>query len=131
MRRFVALLLLCVFSLQACWAVAASYCQHESAPAAAHIGHHVHQHRAQHATPHPADDANAHDAKADAGIGTPGTAAADLDCHACHAHQAGVTPAPLAFSAAPAAVPPPQCPAAALPAPPRARVERPNWQNLA
>lgn len=121
MRRFAALLLLCVFSLQACWAVAASYCQHESAPVAAHLGHHAHAHQAD-------------DAKADAGpggSGASGAPAADLDCHACHAHHASVTPAPLAFAAAPAALPPPQWVGGALPAPPAARVERPNWQGLA
>lgn len=118
MRRFVALLLLCLFSLQAGWAVAARYCQHESASAAAHFGHHTHAHAAD-------------DTKADPGAGTPGTLAPDLDCHGCHANPAGVGCAPLAFMAAAAAMPPPQRLAEALPAPPRARVERPNWQRPA
>lgn len=118
MRRFAALLLLCVFSLQACWAVAASYCTHESAPAVAHFGHHTHQHQAG-------------DAQADPGRGAPGTLAPDLDCHACHACQAGVTAAGLAIGAAPLAPPPAKRLAGALPEPPRARVERPNWHRLA
>lgn len=122
MRRFAALVLTCLLALQAGWAVAASYCQHESqrdsASAVAHFGHHTHQHPVA-------------DAKADAGVDAPGTPLPDLDCHACHASQASVTPAPLAFGAAPAAAAPPQRADEALPAPPRARRERPNWQSLA
>lgn len=126
MRRFVALILLCVFSLQACWAAAASYCQHETAPAAAHVGHHAHQHQADGPDHAGIDTPDTPDAP-----GTPGTLVPDLDCHACHACHACITPDLQALACASAVTPPPQRITGELPAPPLARVERPDWQTLA
>jgi len=44
MRRFVAILLLMVLSVQFSWAAAAGYCEHEQDATPQHIGHHEHQH---------------------------------------------------------------------------------------
>jgi hypothetical protein len=45
MRRFLALLLLVLLPLNAAFAAAAGYCQHQKESSqAAHFGHHVHQH---------------------------------------------------------------------------------------
>ena len=45
MRRFIALLILCLLPLQWSYAVVADYCQHEEAASAQnHIGHHAHKH---------------------------------------------------------------------------------------
>ncbi|MBP6422352.1 MAG: DUF2946 family protein [Propionivibrio sp.] len=45
MRRFIALLLLVLLPLNAAFAVAAGFCQHQKeSPQAAHFGHHMHQH---------------------------------------------------------------------------------------
>ncbi len=118
MRRFAALVVLCVFSLQACWAAAAAYCQHENSPRVAHVGHHVHDHAAQRAAP-------------DNGADAAGTLMPDLDCHGCHAPAACVSAELTTLAATPSGAAPPQRISAALPAPPRARVERPNWLHLA
>ena len=118
MRRWIVLIVLCVFSLQACWAAAAAYCQHETAPRAAHLGHHAHDHKAQAGTP-------------DAGLDAPGALTPDLDCHACHGVGACVSAAVIGLAAAPAAAAPPQRIPPALPTPPPARVDRPDWQDLA
>ena len=45
MRRFFAILLLLLLPLNAAFAAAAGYCQHQKeSPQAAHFGHHTHQH---------------------------------------------------------------------------------------
>ncbi|MGH6648773.1 DUF2946 family protein [Aquabacterium sp.] len=44
MRRWIALFLLMLLPLQAIWAAAEPYCQHEHGAAAHHVGHHVHDH---------------------------------------------------------------------------------------
>lgn len=45
MRRWLILALLFVLPLQFAWSAAAAYCAHEEAPARAHVGHHVHEHK--------------------------------------------------------------------------------------
>jgi hypothetical protein len=45
MRRLLTLLLIMLLPLQFSYAVAASYCQHESGNAAHHFGHHAHVHK--------------------------------------------------------------------------------------
>ncbi len=47
MRHLLVLLMMIVLPLQLSWAAAATYCQHESSPAASHYGHHVHKHQAK------------------------------------------------------------------------------------
>ncbi len=50
MRKWLAILLISLLSLQASWAAAASYCAHEQGAAARHFGHHEHQHALEAAT---------------------------------------------------------------------------------
>lgn len=45
MRRWLALILLCLLPFQASWAAVANYCQHEEGPAVAHFGHHAEEHQ--------------------------------------------------------------------------------------
>src|SRR6218665_2261744 len=45
MRRLLNILLLLILPLQFCYAVAATYCQHEDGRNAGHFGHHVHVHK--------------------------------------------------------------------------------------
>ena len=118
MRRFVALVLLCLFSLQASWAVAAAYCQHESSPDAAHFGHHVHDHATDTAQLEPSDE-------------SVGASAADLDCHACHACTACLTPDVTGVALAPNDASPSGQHDPTLPAPPHEPLDRPDWQVLA
>jgi hypothetical protein len=122
MRRLIALFLLLVLTLQAPWAVAAAYCQHESAPEAHHFGHHEHVHaqaQAADATLQGSADAEAADS------------AADLDCPACHAccaalslHSPGVAPVSTGSQ-------PPGLDQRLLPAPPPTPLERPDWHHPA
>jgi hypothetical protein len=44
MRRWIAILLLMLLPVQAIWAAAEPYCQHEHGVAAHHLGHHEHEH---------------------------------------------------------------------------------------
>lgn len=45
MRRFVLILVLLILPFQFSWAAAARYCQHETASASWHLGHHEHRHQ--------------------------------------------------------------------------------------
>lgn len=126
MRRFVALLLLVLLPLQAVWAAAAPYCQHESDATSPHIGHHQPEHA--HATAaDAADAANAADALPAQGGDAPNP---HSDCHTCHggsvlAHE--VSPVQVMSATAP----PVPALAQGLPAPPTERPERPKWPALA
>jgi hypothetical protein len=117
MRRFVALFMLILLPLQFSWAVAAAYCQHESAPEVQHFGHHDHRHDAH--------------VSADKSPETKLPGAADNDCNVCHASCATAA----ASMATPAIMPADSVLADLLPAPPAAvpalRPERPNWLRLA
>jgi hypothetical protein len=79
MSRWISFALVVLLSLQSAFALAASYCEHERAPAhSAHFGHHDHQH----------DDASG---RGDVSGGL------DPDCAFCHLHavaalQAGAIP---------------------------------------
>lgn len=46
MRRWLSILLLVMLPFQLSWAVAASYCQHETGKLSSHFGHHEHKHEA-------------------------------------------------------------------------------------
>ncbi|MBA3903047.1 MAG: hypothetical protein C0522_05125 [Rhodocyclaceae bacterium] len=46
MKRLFFVLLMLILPLQAVWAAAGVYCQHEQGQAASHFGHHGHQHKA-------------------------------------------------------------------------------------
>lgn len=112
MRRWVSIFLLVFLPLQFTWSVAAAYCQHEAGRAAQHFGHHDHQHHV--------DEDGSTDAKAlNGGI--------DGDCAVCHASCVAVL---TGFAQPPIVLPvfegnlwwP-----VALPSPPSAVPERPNW----
>lgn len=45
MRKIFFILLLLVLPIQAVWAAASSYCQHEQGAATSHFGHHAHAHK--------------------------------------------------------------------------------------
>ncbi|WP_119966368.1 hypothetical protein [Simplicispira lacusdiani] len=118
MRRLFAILLVCLFSLQSGWAVAASYCGHEKAPEATHFGHHAHDHGA----------AGQPDADPD---GAGGALTVDLDCHACHACTAGIVPGVPADAPKVVAGFTPQPHDRLLPFPTLKAPERPDWRGLA
>jgi hypothetical protein len=44
MKRYLAIFLLVLLPLQFSWAAMAIYCEHETAVAAEHLGHHTHEH---------------------------------------------------------------------------------------
>lgn len=46
LKRFILVLLLISMPLQAVWAGASTYCEHERCSNRQHFGHHVHQHKA-------------------------------------------------------------------------------------
>lgn len=123
LRRWVAIVLLSVVSLQSVWAAAAAYCGHEaSAEAAQHPGHHLHDH--EHAQA--AADASPQAPAADGPI--PGD---HLDCHACHGCPVG-----LATGASTSLADPDRGYARPHsdrrpPLPPTAAPDRPDWRRLA
>lgn len=78
MRRFVAILLLMVLSVQFSWAAAASYCEHEQDATPQHIGHHEHQH----AQAEPGLDKSPADAPDE--DGSKKATGAHADCAYCH-----------------------------------------------
>ena len=81
MRRFVAILLLMVLSVQFSWAAAASYCEHEQDATPQHIGHHEHQH----SQAEPEGDKSPVDAPdADGSTKAEKAAGAHADCAYCH-----------------------------------------------
>jgi hypothetical protein len=83
MRRWFAVLLLCLLPFQFSWAAVSAYCGHESDAQAQHLGHHEHQHAGQAS----ADQDNAPaDQTAPTGF--------DFDCGHCHGTCAGM-PAPM------------------------------------
>jgi hypothetical protein len=115
MRRLFAIFLAFALLFQFSWAVAASYCEHESSPnAATHFGHHVHVHKSA-------------DGKKLPG----GSLAQDDDCAFCHAGHLALVP----LVATVVAVEQPRGATFAEPsigasAPPRTP-DRPQWPRLA
>jgi hypothetical protein len=77
MLRWLTLVLLFVLPLQFAWSAAAAYCQHEEAPATAHVGHHSHVHQGGKS----GDDGVSHEASK---ASKAGKLAADNDCGYCH-----------------------------------------------
>jgi hypothetical protein len=80
MRRLLLILMLLILPLQAGWAAAAVYCQHESSPKVQHLGHHEHQHSASN------DDSKSGQSKSSPVV--------DNDCAFCHLAGIGVLPLP-------------------------------------
>ena len=102
-KKLLLLLLLAVLPIQASWAMAAVYCQHEASKAS-HYGHHGHEHQAQ-----PDDDGDGDGDGAGAGKSKPSQHG---DCEVCHhalqasvpAGEAVLAPTPAAAYAAPGAL---------------------------
>lgn len=122
MRRLVVIFLAFLVAFQASWTLAATYCQHEGAGKAAHLGHHPHEHASVDAK----KVAGTPDGAVDSSL--PG---ADSDCSTCHAAAAAVLLATPQVLAGPLArerfvLPPSDAPPA-----PVTRIDRPNWSALA
>lgn len=79
MKRLLILFMLLILPLQATWAVASAYCQHEQGTATQHFGHHAHQHQA------------ADKDKSDGGL----QASFHADCAFCHLGCVGVVTSSL------------------------------------
>lgn len=119
MRRLLFILILACLPLQSIWAAAASYCGHETAPAAAHFGHHQH-------LGHGACTASGgHDGTS---VRTGGV---DMDCHVCHGVGSALYAEPAATALRLGAMRPAPFVLPLLRAPAPARPERPNWPGLA
>jgi cytochrome c5 len=115
MSRVLAFLLAFTLLFQMSWAVAATYCEHEtSSTATVHFGHHAHVHKA-------ADGKQLADGKL----------AVDDDCSGCHAGHAAIAAVGFTTAAtgAPSGVdvPPPSLHGSALARAP----DRPQWPRLA
>ena len=114
MTRVFALFLAFALLLQTSWAVAATYCEHETSPKfAMHFGHHTHVH------------------KTTDGKKVSGKIADDTDCVSCHAAHPALASEP--FTCASADVPKAanfDQPRMSASAPPR-EPERPQWMRLA
>ncbi|RZL04249.1 MAG: hypothetical protein EOP36_01140 [Rubrivivax sp.] len=112
MRRLIAIVLLMLLPVQALWAAAEPYCQHEHDAAAHHVGHHAHEH-------HDQDGSDKDPSMA--------SSLADHDHHCC----ASLSLLPCGLSV------PGTLPAADFVAPPLAtyaqvqvsRIERPQWPS--
>lgn len=115
MRRWLPILLLMLLPLQAVWAAAAPYCEHEESPTAMHVGHHTHEHQGSQA-----DDQE-----------PSSTSFADhADCPACHGAAAAV---PALTGSAAVAGDSDAAPTwlQSIPRPPVFPPDRPNWSRLA
>lgn len=111
MRRLIAIFLLLLLPIQAIWAAAEPYCQHEHGVAAHHLGHHEHEHH---------DDGQDSSKKA--------SPMADHDHHCC----ASLSLLPPSSLTMPGALPSAQLVASPLVryADARAsRIERPQWPD--
>ncbi len=118
MRRWIAIFFLVLFPLQAVWAAAAPYCQHEKEPTSFHIGHHTHEHHGV---------SNADSADADKQL----LSMDDGDCQACHAFCSALYSDATRTEALAIASTPATTPLIALPTSPQTQPERPNWKRFA
>ena len=115
MSRVFALFLAFTLLFQMSWAVAATYCEHETtSKAAMHFGHHVHVHKSVDGKKHVA-----------------GKLAVDDDCSYCHAGHAAIMA--MAFTSVAVVA----SPSASFPQPfmhgsaPARVPDRPQWLRLA
>lgn len=125
MRRLLFILILACLPLQSIWAAAASYCGHETAPAAAHFGHHQHLVHDGHAAAASGGCAHGHDGTS---VRTGGV---DMDCHVCHGVGSALHAEPAATALRLGAMRPAPFVLPLLRAPAPARPERPNWPRFA
>lgn len=91
MRKWLAIVLLVLTPLQFSWAVAASYCQHETGTQASHFGHHEHKHQGAKVKTNSTDRSDA--------AGKLGTL--DNDCPGCHLSCASLIASSQAASIVP------------------------------
>jgi hypothetical protein len=122
LRRWLLAVLAFMLSAQFAWAAAAAYCGHEANPAAAHVGHHLHKHRAA-----PSDAAHA-DTASDAAKSPLG--ADHPDCGYCHGGVAQPVALKITVAAMPAGrrfVPPAPQP---FPCAVDDDIDRPKWTRL-
>ena len=115
MPRVFALFLAFALLFQMSWAVAATYCEHETTSTTAmHFGHHVHVHKA-----------------ADGKKPVASKLAVDDDCRYCHAEHAAIIPmafdSVVAVAATSASLPQPSIHGSA----PARAPDRPQWLRLA
>jgi hypothetical protein len=88
-KRLLFVILMLILSLQAVWAAASAYCQHEQGAAVQHFGHHAHQHQASD--------------KSDPSGGP--ASSFHADCAFCHLGGVGAVPSSLDVPASPPAFP--------------------------
>lgn len=82
-KKILIILMLFVMPLQATWAMAAAYCQHEEDVTPVHFGHHEHEYDHDH------EDEHEHVQNSDeAKQNTSGLV--QIDVHDCHGHTAGL-----------------------------------------
>lgn len=117
MRRWLAALLLILFSLQLPFAAAAGYCGHEATAGDAHFGHH-----ACAASAEAAGEAGPDDRSAGSG---------HADCGVCHLSCAKALSRPFAPDAGAAAAAPARAADDAYSSVPGRPLERPNWLRAA
>ncbi len=121
MRRWFAILLLCLLPLQFSWAAVAAYCGHEGNKPAQHLGHHEHQHAGSHdghqTTAKTADQGN--------------QAGFDFDCGHCHGSCASVAMPAEPMVPAAGAAPWVALSQDALRTRAQSPPERPQWRALA
>lgn len=117
MRRWLTIFLLIFLPLQATWAAAGSYCQHETGVAAQHFGHHEHRHPGS-----PSDEGKVKSSKVAFAI--------DGDCDFCHLCCSVILSSlsAIPYLSTTAVVRPLEKPhfLSTILSPP----ERPNWQRL-
>jgi hypothetical protein len=89
MKKMLILFMLLTMPLQAAWAVASAYCQHEQGAAVQHFGHHAHQHQVSE--------------KSDPGGGP--ASSVHADCAFCHLGGVGAVSSSLDVPASPPAFP--------------------------
>lgn len=111
-KRLSLILLLLILPLQAVWAAAGAYCQHEQSAAAKHLGHHPHQHQVM--------------ADGNDGSGKP-SAGAHADCSTCHLSCPAAAIVPQSFPIIAPALMVAAAPPGSLPSSFLDRPERPKW----
>jgi hypothetical protein len=118
MRRWLAILLLTLLPFQFTWAVASSYCGHETGSTQSrHLGHHDHQH------------VDHHDGSPSSAEKLPG--AADPDCLNCHGQIAALPNLALPATASEAATRLGSADSPLFAARAPDRPERPQWARFA
>lgn len=120
MRRLLSIFLLALMLVQFSWALAASYCQHETGAVEMHVGHHEHKHRQAGETTNSGQESKVRF-----------VSLIDADCNVCHACSPAVAACAVVVAASfwkPLFAPRIADLSLSAPSP---RPERPNWVALA